>query len=130
MVMDLLTRMEFGQSDLATAIAMLSPREVDLLEFGAIQLDGDGKVLAYNQTESNFTGQRKAAVIGRHFFSEIAPYCDTPAFRGTFDAGVKAGKLNAIFDYTFNHVTKPTRVKIQLKNALADNTYWVFVKRL
>ena len=128
--MDSLTRIEFGQTDLGNVIATLSPTEIDLLAFGAIQLDATGKILAFNQTESNITGRQKASVLGRNFFNDIAPCCNTLLFRGTFDAGVKAGSLNAIFDYTFDYVMKPTRVKIHMKNAVADNTYWVFVKRL
>ena len=128
--MDSMTRIEFGQSDLDNVLAELSPREIDDLAFGAIQLDASGKILAFNQTESNITGRRKDAVIGRNFFNEVAPCCNKPGFRGVFDAGVKSGNLNAIFDYTFDYVMKPTRVKIHMKKALADGTYWVFVKRL
>ena len=69
-------------------------------------------------------------VIGRNFFNEIAPCCNKPAFRGVFDAGVQSGYLNAIFDYTFDYVMKPTRVKIHMKKALIGDTYWIFVKRL
>ncbi len=128
--MDTMTRVEFGQSDLDNVLAAMSSREIDELAFGAIQLDAAGKILAFNQAESNITGRRKDAVIGRNFFDEVAPCCNKPAFRGVFDAGVKSGSLNAIFDYTFDYVMKPTRVKIQMKKAVADNTYWVFVKRL
>lgn len=128
--MDSMTRVEFGQTDLDNVLASMSAREIDELAFGAIQLNAEGKVLAYNQMESNITGRRKDAVIGRNFFSEVAPCCNKPAFRGVFDAGVKSGNLNAIFDYTFDYVMKPIRVKIHMKKAVADDTYWVFVKRL
>ena len=128
--MDLMTRIEFGQDDLDNVMATLSPAQIDSLAFGAIQLDRDGKILAFNQTESSITGRRKEAVIGRNFFNEVAPCCNKPAFRGVFDAGVKSGNLNAMFDYTFDYVMKPTRVKINMKKALVGDTYWVFVKRL
>ena len=128
--MDLLTRVDFGQTDLDNTMATLSPAAVDALAFGAIQLDASGRILAFNQTESNITGRQKADVIGRSFFNEIAPCCNTPAFRGTFDAGVRSGNLNVIFDYTFDYMMTPTRVKIHMKKAVADNSYWVFVKRL
>ncbi len=128
--MDIMTRIDFGQGDLDNVLAKLSPREIDELAFGAIQLDSAGKILSFNQTESNITGRRKEAVIGRNFFEEVAPCCNKPKFRGVFDAGVKAGSLNAIFDYTFDYIMKPTRVKIHMKKAVSDDTYWVFVKRL
>ena len=128
--MDLMTRIEFGQNDLDNVMATLSPRQIDELAFGAIQLDGTGKILAFNQTESSITGRRPEAVLGRNFFTDVAPCCNKPAFQGVFAEGVKSGNLNAIFDYTFDYVMKPTRVKIQMKNAVAGDTYWVFVKRL
>ncbi len=128
--MDTMTRIEFGQDDLDNVLAAMAPNEIDKLAFGAIQLDAAGTILSFNATESNITGRRKESVLGRNFFSEVAPCCNKPKFRGVFDAGVKSGNLNAIFDYTFDYVMKPTRVKIHMKKALADNTYWVFVKRL
>ena len=128
--MDVMTRIEFGQDDLENVLASLTPRQIDELAFGAIQLDRHGKILAFNNTESDITGRRKEAVIGRNFFGEVAPCCNKPAFRGLFDEGVRSGNLNVIFDYTFDYVMKPTRVKIHMKKALTGDTYWVFVKRL
>ena len=127
--MDTMTRIEFGQDDLDNIMAGLSPDEIDRLAFGAIQLDAAGKVLSFNATESAITGRDPASVIGRNFFGEIAPCCNKPAFRGVFDAGVRSGHLNAIFDYVFDYRMNPTRVKIQMKAALNGDTYWVFVRR-
>ena len=62
-------------------------------------------------------------MIGRNFFNEIAPCCNKPSFRGVFDAGVRSGHLNAIFDYVFDYKMNPTRVKIQMKAALATATH-------
>ena len=128
--MDLLKKVQFGQDDLANVMATLSPAEIDALPFGVIQLDATGRILVYNEMESRITGRRKAGVIGHQFFDAIAPCCNTPAFRGAFDAGVKSGNLDAMFDYTFDYKMKPMRIKIHMKNALANNSYWVFVKRL
>ena len=128
--MDVATRVEFGQQDLDNVMAALSPQEIDDLAFGAIQLDAAGYVLSFNQTESTLTGRLKEHVIGRNFFKEIAPCCNKPAFRGVFDAGVRDGNLNTIFDYVFDYRMNPTRVKVHMKAALAGSTYWVFVKRL
>ena len=128
--MDTMIRIEFGQDDLDNVMARLSPREIDRLAFGAIQLDRAGTVLTYNTTESAITGRRPEDVLGRNFFDEIAPCCNKPGFRGVFDAGVAKGNLCATFDYTFDYRMNPTRVKVQMKKSLVDDTYWVFVKRL
>ena len=128
--MDVMTRLELGQDDFDNVLASLSARDIDNLAFGAIQLDRTGKILTFNATESSITGRRKEAVIGRNFFLDVAPCCNKPAFRGVFEAGVKAGKLNAIIDYIFDYKMNPTRVKVHMKSAVADDTFWVFVKRL
>ncbi len=128
--MAMATRVEFGQADLDNVLASLSREQIDTLAFGAIQLDAAGTVLTFNETESAITGRSKESVIGRNFFQEIAPCCDKPAFRGVFDEGVRNGNLNSIFDYVFDYRMAPTRVKVHMKAAVADDTYWVFVKRL
>jgi len=35
-----------------------------------------------------------------------------------------------MFEYTFDHQMKPTRVKIHMKRAISGDTYWIFVKRV
>ncbi len=128
--MDTMKRIEFGRDDVDNVMAQLSPREIDSLAFGAIQLDRAGKVLTYNVTESVITGRRPEDVLGRNFFNEIAPCCNKPGFRGVFDAGVADGNLCAMFDYTFDYRMNPIRVRVQMKKALVGDTFWVFVKRL
>ena len=128
--MEVMTRIEFGQDNVDNVMATLTPGQIDSLAFGALQLDRHGKILAFTQAESSITGRRKEAVIGRNFFDEVAPCCNKPGFRGVFDAGVTAGNLNAMFDYTFDYVMTPTKVKIHMKTAVIGETYWVFVKRL
>ena len=128
--MDLDTRIEFGQSHIDNALSRMSPKEIDSLPFGAIQLDSSGLVLLYNAAESKITGRAPVDVIGKHFFNDIAPCCNRPAFRGAFDAGVKEGRLDTIFTYTFDYRMNPTKVKVHMRKAMATDTYWVFVKRL
>jgi photoactive yellow protein len=127
---DVATRVEFGQDDMDNALAEMTPDQIDSLAFGAIQLDSAGTILSFNATESTLTGRSKQSMIGHNFFNEIAPCCDRPAFRGVFDEGVRNGNLNIIFDYVFDYRMNATRVKVHMKAALADDSYWVFVKRL
>ena len=120
----------FGKNDIANVLAKLSPKDIDQLAFGAVQLDGTGKVLAYNAAEAGITGRKAADVIGKNFFREVAPCTNTRKFRGIFDAGVKAGDLNTMFEYLFDYGMAPTKVKIHMKKAISGDTFWIFVKRL
>jgi len=121
---------EFGSGDIDNAIADMSASSIDQLAFGAIELDAGGKVLKYNMAEGQITGRKPTDVIGRNFFTEVAPCTNTPAFKGIFDKGVKSGDLNTIIEYTFDYKMKATKVKIHMKKALIGGTYWVFVKRI
>ena len=120
----------FGRDDVDNVLARMSARELDQLAFGAIQLDAQGRILAYNATEAGITGRSAQDVIGKNFFRDVAPCTDTPQFRGTFDAGVRAGNLNTMFEYVFDYKMTPTRVKIHMKKAIIGDSYWIFVKRL
>lgn len=51
----------------------LGEKELDRLPFGAIRLDKAGKILNYNQTEAELSGRKKESVIGKNFFTEVAP---------------------------------------------------------
>jgi photoactive yellow protein len=120
----------FGKADIDNVLAKLTAREVDQLAFGAVQLDGKGTILQYNSAEASITGRKAADVIGKNFFREVAPCTGTPTFKGLFDKGVREGSLNTMFEYTFDYNMKPTKVKIHMKKAIADDSYWIFVKRL
>ena len=128
--MELDTRIEFGQSHIDNVLSRMSAEEIDALPFGAIQLDSSGVVLSYNAAESRMTGRKPMDVVGRHFFNEIAPCCNTPIFRGSFDDGVKVQRLDTIFTYTLDYRMHPTKVKVHMRKAMATDAYWVFVKRL
>lgn len=120
----------FGRDDLDNVLSKLTAREVDQLAFGAVQLDGKGTILQYNAAEASITGRDARAVIGRNFFRDVAPCTGTPAFKGVFDAGVRDGNLNTMFEYVFDYNMSPTKVKIHMKKAISDDTFWIFVKRL
>ena len=119
----------FGKSDVANVLSKMSDADLNKLAFGAIELDAGGKILKYNAVEGAITGRDPKAVIGKSFFTEVAPCTNRPEFKGVFDAGVRAQDLNTMFEYVFDHQMKPTKVKIHMKRAISGDTYWVFVKR-
>ncbi|HEV7372365.1 photoactive yellow protein [Arenibaculum sp.] len=125
-----MTFVEFGKGDIENVMSKLSGKEIDGLAFGAIQLDAKGTILAYNQAEGAITGRDPKSVIGKNFFTEVAPCTNTARFRGAFDQGVAKGDLNTMFEYVFDHEMKPTKVKVHMKKALIGDSFWVFVKRL
>jgi photoactive yellow protein len=120
----------FGKDDIDNSLSKLSGKQIDELAFGAIQLDARGTILRYNEAEAEITGRKASAVIGTNFFRDVAPCTNTARFKGVFEAGVRSDNLNTMFEYVFDYKMNPTKVKIHMKKAISDGTFWIFVKRL
>lgn len=125
--MDIVT---FEKDDLENTLARMDDAQLDKLAFGAIQVDGTGRILKYNATEGTLSGRDPKAVLGKNFFVEVAPCTNRREFRGVFENGVRSGRLNVLFEYIFDHKMQPTKVKVHMKNAISDGSYWIFVKRI
>ncbi len=120
----------FASDDIANSLANLSESQLDELAFGAVQLDADGNIIAYNAVEGDITGRDPKSVIGKNFFTDVAPCTNQPEFRGKFEDGVRQGKLNSLFEWTFDYNMTPTKVQVHMKSATLKDRYWIFVKRL
>lgn len=121
---------KFGSDDVANEISRLSSEDFDNLAFGAVLLDADGTILKYNKTEGQICHRDPKEMIGKNFFTEVAPCTDTREFHGRFDAGIASGDLNVILRYTFDVGMPPTEVQIQMRNAARAGAYWIIVKRV
>ena len=110
------------------AIDRMSERELDALPFGAIRLDREGKILSYNMTESKLTGRDPKKVIGRNFFSDVAPCTNVQGFAGRFREGMEKKDLHAIFPYRFDFQMAPRDVTVTLFYSNQTDTAWVFVR--
>ncbi|MBC8086058.1 MAG: photoactive yellow protein [Phycisphaerae bacterium] len=125
-----LDRIVFGKDDAANVMSGMNTAQLDGVAFGAIQLDAKGTILMYNAVEGAITGRDPKSVLGKNFFSEVAPCTNRPEFKGVFDTGVKLDKLNTLFEYVFDYQMSPVRVKVHMMRALAGGSYWIFVKRV
>lgn len=110
-------------------IEEMSEGELNELPFGAIQLDEQGRILRYNQTEAELSGRDAEAVIGKHFFEEVAPCTNVREFAGRFKEGFADQSLNAVFPYRFDFEMTPTDVWIRLFYSKSTQSAWVFVSR-
>ena len=128
--MSTVSTIKFGADDIENALSKLNDGQIDDLAFGAIELDSTGKIIQFNVAEGAITGRDPKAVVGKNFFNEVAPCTKSPEFYGRFKEGVESGTLNTMFEYVFDNNMQPTKVKVHMKNALAGDTIWVFVKRL
>lgn len=110
------------------SIDRMSAEELDALPFGAIRLDKQGTILTYNMTESKLTGRDPKRVIGRNFFTDVAPCTNVQAFAGRFREGVAQGDMHVIFPYRFDFEMAPRDVTVTLFYSRQTDTAWVFVR--
>ncbi|WP_041397211.1 photoactive yellow protein [Spirochaeta africana] len=121
---------KFGSDDIGNVMAEIGDSKINDLAFGAIKLDKDGRILSYNQAEGAITGRDPKEVIGKNFFTEVAPCTNQPEFYGKFKQGVAADNLNTMFEYVFDYQMTPTKVKVHMLKAQMGDGYYIFVKRI
>lgn len=116
-----------GRADIERIQGYTEP-ELDKLPFGAIRLDREGTILAFNQAEVDLSGRKKENVLGKNFFTEVAPCTNVQEFAGRFREGVQTGKLHTVFPYVFDYLMEPRQVWVTLFYSNETDTAWVFVR--
>jgi photoactive yellow protein len=124
-------RIELGPEAILAEVGSLTPQELDLLPFGAIRLSTDGTITAYNQTEEKLANRKAEDVVGKNFFSEVAPCTRVKRFYGAFQAGVERKELSEVFDFIFAFPTGARDVRIRMIYTAAPKpAVWIFVTPL
>ena len=112
--------LEFSALDLADRLLVISDEQLDQLDFGVVEMNLNCEVLRYNATESRYSGLAVDRVIGRHFFTEVAPCSNNRKVAGRFNEAV----LDETISYTFALRMKPVPVTLRMiKTEACDNMY-------
>jgi len=115
----------FHAPDISAWLAQASPVALDRADFGVIEVDDDGVILFYNAFESGFTGMAPEDVVGRAFFTDVAPCSNNPLFRGRFREGLQQETFDVSLPYTLTYRLRPTLVHIRLLRR--DGRNWILV---
>lgn len=90
-----------------TDIYELECRDVDRLAFGLIELDEAGIVQQYNAAESRLSGLDPDDVIGKSFFTEVAPCTKETEFERRWlalrDRGAGRDEFTFVFRFRTGH---------------------------
>ena len=117
-------------TDVLERADVLTQGELDSLPVGMIQLDRTGKVLKFNQTESDLARVAKDDAVGKNFFDEVAPCTKVQEFHGRFVEGVEKKNLHTVFDYVFRFRDgRQKNVVISMFYSQSTDTVWVLVER-
>ena len=97
----------FEAANLIDLIAKSTPAELDTLDFGVIGMSDDGTVVAYNEVEGVLSGLTPSRVIGRHFFTSVAPCTNNYLIAHRFNT---AETLGTTIEYGFTLRMAPTKI--------------------
>jgi len=112
-------------------LAELSQSVADKQSFGIIALNKQAIVKIFNETESRLSGLSKAEVMGRNFFTEVAPCTASRLFRGRFRQGQNDGALDEHFYYTFTYRIRPISAHVHmLYNPQQNPLLFIFIDRI
>ena len=106
-------------------VSRLSPNELDALPYGLICVDAQGRVVHYNDTESRMARLPKGKVIGRNFFTDVAPCTRVREFEGKFYELVRdPSKVRVCsFDFVFRFHHSEQHVTIVMTPARTRGLY-------
>ena len=115
----------------AEALTALTPSEIDDLPFGYIALTRDGTILRYNRYEASLSRLDPRSVIGKNFFSEVAPCTQVKEFEGKFRAFANrdSGPAMLSFDFVFAFRHGLQNVRIGMVRSPANDEVIMTVNR-
>ena len=91
----------------------LTQAALDALPFGVIIVDREGTVIAYNRPERKLSGIGEKPVVGRNFFTEIAPCTAVGTFAGRLATFLDdPHDADGPFEFVFPFASAPQRVVI------------------
>jgi photoactive yellow protein len=121
----------FVPASVLESLGSLTAAQADALPFGVVKLDSKGIIQLYNRYNyENFANFGGKSVIGRNYFTEVAPCANNFIFSGRFMRGAEMGMLDQVFDYVFTYKIEPTRVRVHLYHHKASGTNWIFVRKI
>lgn len=107
--------MTFDIPDLLAGLEALTTDALDALPFGVIGLDASGRIERYNAYEAALSGLDATRVIGKHFFTAIAPCMNSPMLAGQLrDAEQRKVSLDDTLDYVLAFRSGPVPARVRL----------------
>jgi photoactive yellow protein len=117
----------FTEPGLLDRLDVADDAALDTAPFGVIAMAEDGTVTSYNAAESRLSGLTPAKVIGRHFFSAVAPCTNNFMVAYRFET---EPVLDAVIDYVFTLRMQPTKVRLRLLKQPGRLRMYLVVERV
>lgn len=118
--------LRFEDASAHTRLNAASAEIKDTAGFGIIQLSADGSVTYYSRHESQQSGLSADRVVGRNFFTEVAPCMNNFMVAHKFSV---PAELDETLDYVFTLRMRPTKVKLRLLMSAQLPERYILVQR-
>lgn len=118
--------MNFDDTGCLAQLEAMSAQAFDELAFGVVRMRDDGEVVAYNTWESSMSGLSRDRVLGRIFFSDVAPCTNNYLVAKRF---MREPELDATLDYIFTLRLKPVAVKLRLLRSVTAAHMYLLVQQ-
>jgi len=103
---------------------------LDELPFGAIVIDPDGTIRAYNEYETRLSHFERDAVLGKNFFRDVAPCTAVQAFEGRMHKFLKTSdRVSERFNYFFPFAHGAATVEITFLRLRQQGQILIAVER-
>jgi len=122
-----MVQMEFKQSGVLAALINADEALLNELPFGVVKMDLNGTVLEYNDTEAKLSGLSRENVIGRNFFTQVAPCTNNFMVAERYHQNEA---LDEIIDYVFTYRMRPTEVRLRMLKDANQATQFLLVERI
>lgn len=100
--------------------------ELDALPFGVISMALDATVEHYNTVEGQLAGLTPSRVVGRSFFTSVAPCMNNAMVAHRF---ASEDDLDAVIDYVLTLRMAPKRVRLRLLKPSGARRMYLAVER-
>lgn len=109
-------------------LASLPPDALDALPFGAIRVDGEGRIASFNAYEQRMAGRPPGSALGKRF-SDIAPCTQVREFLGPVEVGRARGDLDRVLRFVFPRRGALCVVSVRLYLDPPSGQLWLFVSQ-
>jgi photoactive yellow protein len=116
----------FTEPGLLERLETLDDAALNALPFGVVAMAENGTVTRYNWAESQLSGLAPENVVGRHFFSAVAPCTNNFMVAHRFET---EPALDIVIDYVFTLRLRPTAVRLRLLKQSARRFMYLIVER-
>jgi photoactive yellow protein len=117
---------DFDARDLAARIEKIGRKDVDVLPFGAIELDREGNVLFYSEAEATQSGYGPVAA-GQNLYA-LSSCLDSDGFRGRITRAMEEGPVDLEFGWSGDYADPKRDLRIRVQSSSRGGV-WICIER-